>query len=91
MSERSHHTRPGQPRAVLIQQRLYASPMPAPKRILTCRRCGQDLAPLIDTPWIRTCPECGTPFDPDFLYDGRPPESPEPNTLPPEANEPRSP
>jgi predicted amidophosphoribosyltransferase len=58
--------------------------MPAPKRILTCRRCAHDLEPLIDTPWIRACPECGTPFDPDFLYEGRPAESPEPNTLPPE-------
>ncbi len=59
--------------------------MPGPKPILTCRRCGHDLAELITTPWIRTCPECGTRFDPDFYYEGNPPEAPEPNALPPEA------
>lgn len=59
--------------------------MPAPKPILRCTKCGHDLAQLITTPWIRTCPECGTRFDPDFYYDGTPPEHPEPNAPPPDS------
>ncbi|MEO0631255.1 MAG: hypothetical protein AAFY46_11100 [Planctomycetota bacterium] len=66
--------------------------MPAPKPILRCRTCSHDLADLITTPWIRTCPECGTRFDPDFHYEGNAQETPEPNVLPPEPppNEPGS-
>ena len=60
--------------------------MPTPRPILTCTRCGHDLADLITTPWIRTCPECGTPFNPDFIYDGMPPERPEPNPTPTKPN-----
>lgn len=56
--------------------------MPTPRPILTCRRCGHDLADLIATPWIRTCPECGTAFNPDFIYEGNAKEYPEPNQLP---------
>ncbi|MEO1716337.1 MAG: hypothetical protein AAFR76_04425 [Planctomycetota bacterium] len=57
--------------------------MPAPRPILRCRNCGHDLADLISTPWIRTCPECGQRFDPSFYYEGNPQETPEPNVLPP--------
>ncbi len=64
-------------------QSVQQSPVPAPKPILHCRSCKHDLAPLIETPWIRKCPECGSPFDPDFIYEGNPPNHPEPNIPPP--------
>lgn len=58
--------------------------MPAPKPILSCRNCGHDLTALIETPWIRICPECGKKFDPDFVYEGNARNHPEPNgPLPP--------
>lgn len=53
--------------------------MTGPKPILHCRHCGHDLSALIETPWIRTCPECGKKFDPDFVYEGNVPNKPEPN------------
>ena len=53
--------------------------MPTPRPILRCSKCGQDLSALIDTPWIRKCPECGTKFDPDFVYEGNARNHPEPN------------
>ncbi|MGP1273273.1 MAG: hypothetical protein ACTS22_08055 [Phycisphaerales bacterium] len=62
--------------------------MPGPKPILRCRRCGHDLADLISAPWVHRCPECGTPFDRDFFYEGSPKERPEPNILPPESPRP---
>ena len=49
--------------------------MPAPKPILNCQYCGHDLSDLLTTPWVRTCPECGKRFDPDFIYDVRPDKS----------------
>ncbi|MCA9273016.1 MAG: hypothetical protein KDA31_08230 [Phycisphaerales bacterium] len=53
--------------------------MPAPKPILRCQSCGHDLTSLIETPWIRTCPECGQKFDPDFVYEGNARNKPESN------------
>jgi predicted amidophosphoribosyltransferase len=51
----------------------------SPKPILYCKSCGHDLTSLIETPWIRTCPECGKKFDPDFVYEGNARNKPEPN------------
>ncbi|PHQ79201.1 MAG: hypothetical protein COB69_08445 [Phycisphaera sp.] len=59
------------------------STVPTPKPILTCQSCGHDLTSFITTPWIRTCPECGQKFDPEFLYEGNPGNTPEPNATPP--------
>ena len=58
--------------------------MPAPKPILRCSRCKYDLSDLITTPWVRTCPECGQRFDPEFIYEGNPKNNPKPNPLPPD-------
>lgn len=57
--------------------------MPKPRPILRCAHCAHDLSALIETPWIRTCPECGKKFDPDFIYEGNARNSPEPNAPPP--------
>ncbi|GAB5497615.1 MAG: hypothetical protein Phyf2KO_26950 [Phycisphaerales bacterium] len=57
--------------------------MPTPKPIMPCHKCGHDLSALITTPWIRTCPECGKRFDPDFIYEGNARNNPEPNAPPP--------
>jgi len=51
----------------------------SPKPILYCKSCGHDLTSLIETPWIRTCSECGKKFDPDFVYEGNARNKPEPN------------
>lgn len=58
--------------------------MPAPRPILYCNHCRHDLSALLDTPWIRTCPECGKRFDPDFVYEGNARNNPKPNNPPPE-------